>query len=73
MYKSRTKNVCKSQNNMKSFFLHSQLINTVFLLVPPAVLINMDDPYNFQDFLSVFIPPLKRYLKTSQKSAKHYM
>ena len=51
MYVCHTKNVCKSQNSMKLFFLYSHLINAVFLLVPPAVLVIIDDPSNFQYFL----------------------
>ena len=46
------KNVCRSQNSMKPFFLYLQLINNVFLLVSPAVLVIIDNPSNLQDFLS---------------------
>ena len=51
---------------MKTLFLHSQLINTVFLLVPPEVLVIMDNPSSFQDFLSFWnyiYTPIKKYLK----------
>ena len=46
------KNVCRSQNSMKPFFLYLQLINNVFLLVSPAVLEIIDNPSISQDFLS---------------------
>ena len=49
---SHEKNVCKSQNSMKPFFLYFQLINKLFLLVPQTVPVIMDNPCNFQDFLS---------------------
>ena len=38
--------------SMKPFFLYFQVRNNLFLLVLPAVLVIMDDPSNFQDFLS---------------------
>ena len=52
MLVSHAKNVGKSQNNMKPLFLYFQWINNVFFLVPPAVLVMIDDPSNFQDFIS---------------------
>ena len=36
---------------MKSFFLNLPWINNVFLLVPPAVLVIVEDTYDFQDFI----------------------
>ena len=69
MYASRAKNVCKLQNTMKPFFLYSQLINTVFLLVPPVVLVIMDNLFNFQDFLSFLkciYTPLKKVTKVTK-------
>ena len=44
--------VGKSQNTMKPFFLNFPWINNVFLLVPPVVLVIIEDISNFQDFLS---------------------
>ena len=67
MYVSRSKNVCKSQNNMKLFVLYSQFINTVFF--PPAVLVIMDDLSNFQVFLSFLkciYTPFKKVSKVQQ-------
>ena len=52
MLVSHTNNVSKSQNIMKPLFLYFQTMNNVFLLVPPAVLVIIDDPSNFQDFIS---------------------
>ena len=43
--------VGKSQNTMKTFFLIFPWIKNVFLLVPPAVLVFIEDISNFQDFL----------------------
>ena len=37
---------------MKPFFLNFPYIINVFLLVPPAVLVIIEDATNFQDFLS---------------------
>ena len=37
---------------MKPFYLYFQFINNVFLLVPEAVLVIMDNPLHFLDFLS---------------------
>ena len=34
------------------FFLYTQLINNVLLSVQPAALVIMEDPSNFQEFLS---------------------
>ena len=45
------KNVCRSQNTMKFFFLFYQQIAYVFWLVSPAVLVIIDNSSNFQDFL----------------------
>ena len=50
MYVSHTKNVYKSQNTMKAFFLCYTLINNGVLLVPQAVLVLFDGPSYFQDF-----------------------
>ena len=69
MYVSRAKNVCKSQNTMKPICLYSQLIITVFLLLPPAVLVIMDDPSNFQGFLSFLkciYTPFKKVSKVTK-------
>ena len=52
MLVGHSKYVGKSQNNVKPLFLYFQLINSVFLLVPLAVLVIIDDPSNFQDYLS---------------------
>ena len=46
------RNVGKLQNTMKLFFLNFPWINNVFLLVPPTVLVIIEDASNFQDFLS---------------------
>ena len=50
---SHTKNVGKSQNNMNPLFLYFELINNALLIVPPAVLVIIDGPSNFQDFLKL--------------------
>ena len=47
------RNVGKSQNTLKPFFLNIPCINNVFLLVPPTVLVINEDSSNFQDFLSL--------------------
>ena len=52
MLVSLTKNVGRSKNNRKSFFLYFQLITNVFLLVQLEVLVIIEDPSNLQDFLS---------------------
>ena len=60
--------VGKLQNTMKPFFLNFPLINNVFLLVPPAVPVIIEDTSNFQDFLSFlkFIyTPIKRVSKVT--------
>ena len=44
------KNVCRSQNSMKPFYLYIQLINNVFLLVSPSVLVIIDNPSYLKDF-----------------------
>ena len=49
---SHAKNVGKSQNSMIPFFLYFQLINNMFLLVWPAVLVIIYDQSNLQDFPS---------------------
>ena len=46
------RNVCKSQNTRKPFFLNFPWIKNVFLLVPPTVLVIIEDISNFQDFLA---------------------
>ena len=35
-----------------TFFLYIQVVNNMFLLFPTAVVVFIDNPYNFQDFLS---------------------
>jgi len=63
------RNVGKSQNTMKPFFLNFPYIINVFLLVPPAVLVIIEDATNFQDFLSFlkFIyTPFKRVSKVTE-------
>ena len=65
MFVSHTKNVCKSQNTMKPLFLCYTLINNEVLLVPPVVLVTIDKPFNFQDFVSFLTciyTPLKWFL-----------
>ena len=62
------KNVGKLQNTMKPFFLNFPWIKNVFLLVPPTVLVIIEDISNFQDFLSIlkFIyTPSKRVSKVT--------
>ena len=44
--------VGKSQNTLKPFFLNFQGIKNMFLLVPPSVLVIIEDICNFQNFLS---------------------
>ena len=54
---------------MAPFFLNFPWINNVFLLVPPAVLVIIEDTSNFQDFLSFlkFIyAPFKRVSKVTE-------
>ena len=66
MLVNHAKNVGKSQNTMKPFFLIFPLINNVVLVCPPPVLVIIDYISNFQDFLSFlqFInTPLKGFLK----------
>ena len=61
-------NVGRSQNSMKTFFLNFQWINNVFLLVPPTVLVIIEDTSNFQVFLSLIkliYTPLKRVSKVT--------
>ena len=61
--------VGKSQTTIKPFFLNFPGINNVFLLVPPAVLIIIQDISNFQDVLSFikFIwTPFKRVSKVPE-------
>ena len=50
------KNVCRSQNSMKPFFLYYQWITNVFLLVSPAVMVIMNNPSNFQALLRLLAP-----------------
>ena len=54
---------------MKPFFLNFPLINNAFFLVPPAVLVIIDDTSNFQDFLSflkLIYTPFKRVSKVTE-------
>ena len=61
--------VGKSQNTMKPFFLNFPWIKNVFLIVPTAVLVIIEEIFNFQDFLSFikFIStPFKRVSKVPE-------
>ena len=57
---SHARNVCQSQKNM-------QVIYNMFLLFPTAILVNVDNPSNFQDFLSflIFSFPFKNVSKVT--------
>ena len=53
----------------ETLFLNFPLINYVFLLVPPAALVIIDDTSNFQDFLSLLkliYTPFKRVSKVTE-------
>ena len=63
------RNVGKSQNTIQPFFLNFQWITNMFLLVPLAVLVIIEDTTNFQDFLislKLIYTPFKRVFKVKE-------
>ena len=64
--------VGKSQNTLKPFVLNFLWNKNVFLLIPPAVLVIIEDISNFQEFLS-FIKFIKTPFKRVSKVPELYV
>ena len=63
---THAKNVCHSLNDMQHFCLYIQVITNMFWLFPTAILVNIINPYNFDNFLSFLnciYTPFKKCLK----------